>query len=187
MQDPDVDRAGRRPDRIRPAALSPACSSRDLPPFEKIFDDHGIYLRALLGQDVDSAIAHFQAKLDEADERTAKPTVPAAQTLVNLLVHGSGRLDAAIDVASQHLAGFSESSAGVSRRRAALPAGRPARAAGADRPRTRRPGEFRRRHCFSPDRARRDLGRPRSVNQGSSTSGARDRPADCAGLLVVLA
>ena len=43
--------------------LSPRLVFDGPPPFEKIFEDHGIYLRALLGQDVGPAIAHFRGKL----------------------------------------------------------------------------------------------------------------------------
>jgi len=87
--------------------LSPRLLFEGPPPFEKIFDDHGIYLKALLGQDVALAIAHFQGKItaENADEADA---CPPAQTLVNLLVH-VGRVDDAIDVASEHLAGLPES------------------------------------------------------------------------------
>lgn len=96
------------------------------PPFEDVYADHGIYLRALLGQDADAAVAHFRARL--APTPTPPPT-PAeaepeddlgfgengrddpvvAQVLVGLLVR-LGRLDEAIDVASEFLAGLPESS-----------------------------------------------------------------------------
>jgi hypothetical protein len=76
------------------------------PPFEKIFDDHGIYLKGLLGKDVDQAVAHFRGKLaaGASDENSSV----SAQTLVNLLVE-VGELDAAIEVAAEHLAGLPES------------------------------------------------------------------------------
>ncbi|HWE36493.1 MAG TPA: hypothetical protein VG406_08005 [Isosphaeraceae bacterium] len=91
------------------------------PPFDRPYEDHAVYLRALLGQDVDAAVAHFRAKLDapaqglpggfEIDPEflPAGPsdTVPA-QTLVVLLTR-LGRLEEAIDVASTHLAGVPES------------------------------------------------------------------------------
>jgi hypothetical protein len=80
------------------------------PPFERVYDDHGIYLRALLGQDVDRAIAHFRAKLPA---RSAEPSAYAseslpAQVLVRLLLR-LGRLEEAIEVAAEHLAGLPES------------------------------------------------------------------------------
>ncbi len=87
--------------------LSPRLQFEGPPPFERIFDDHGIYLRALLGQDVDRAIDHFQAKLS-ADAGAGHEDTLAAQTLVNLLVK-VGLTDAAIDVAAAHLAGLPDS------------------------------------------------------------------------------
>lgn len=76
------------------------------PPFEDLYEDHAVYLRALIGQDVDAAIAHFRAKLtpDEPDDRGDSPP---AQILVRLLLR-LGRLDQAIEVAADHLAGLPE-------------------------------------------------------------------------------
>jgi len=87
--------------------LSPRLQFEGPPPFQQIFDDHGIYLRALLGQDVDRAIEHFQAKLKLDDEAGPDDSLPA-QTLVNLLVR-VGRAGAAIDVAAAHLADLPDS------------------------------------------------------------------------------
>ena len=89
--------------------LSPRLQFEGVPPFERIFDDHGIYLRALLGRDVEAAIAHFRAKLGppEPGPDSPDPAVPA-QTLVNLLVR-LGRLEEAIDVSSQYLSGLPDS------------------------------------------------------------------------------
>ncbi len=89
--------------------LSPRLQFEGVPPFERIFDDHGIYLRALLGRDVEAAIAHFRAKLDPPDGEgdAPDPAVPA-QTLVILLVR-LGRLDEAIEVSSRYLAGLADS------------------------------------------------------------------------------
>lgn len=82
------------------------------PPFERTYIDHAVYLRALLGLDVDAAIAHFQAKLPPPgdDSSTGDPlgdTLPA-QVLVRLLVR-LNRIDQAIDIAAAHLAGVPES------------------------------------------------------------------------------
>jgi hypothetical protein len=89
--------------------LSPRLQFEGVPPFERIFDDHGIYLRALLGRDVDTAVAHFRAKLGPPDRgsESPDPAVPA-QTLVNLLVR-LGRLDEAIEVSSLYLSGLPDS------------------------------------------------------------------------------
>ncbi|MGE3819508.1 MAG: hypothetical protein AB7I30_08735 [Isosphaeraceae bacterium] len=88
------------------------------PPFDRVYEDHGVYLRALLGRDVEDALSHFRAKLSaEAPDPTEgfddgfgppqKDTAPA-QVLVGLLAR-LGRLDEAIDVASEHLAREPES------------------------------------------------------------------------------
>lgn len=88
--------------------LSPRLQFEGAPPFERTFDDHLIYLRALLGHDQDLAIAHLQKKLgsDLADD--PESTLPV-QVLVNLLAR-VGRLDQALDLAVARLAGFPEGS-----------------------------------------------------------------------------
>lgn len=50
------------------------------PPFENIYLDYGVYLRALLGEQADAAIAHFREKIIP-DEGTS-----AAEVLIDLLV-----------------------------------------------------------------------------------------------------
>jgi hypothetical protein len=77
------------------------------PPFEQLYEDHALYLRALLGQDVEEAIAHFHSKLPRPDSDGQDDTLPA-QILVRLLVR-LGRLEPAIDVAAAHLAGYPDS------------------------------------------------------------------------------
>ncbi len=77
------------------------------PPFERVYEDHAVYLRALLGQNVDEAIAHFRAKLSPTDPEGSSDSLPA-QVLVQLLTR-LNRLDEAIDVAAEHLAGVPES------------------------------------------------------------------------------
>ncbi|MEO6808167.1 MAG: hypothetical protein ABI353_03525 [Isosphaeraceae bacterium] len=77
-------------------------------PFEDVYEDHAAYLRTLLNQDADSGLAHFRAKLDPDDpERDPQNTLPA-QVLIRLFV-GLDRLDEAIDVAAEHLAGVPDS------------------------------------------------------------------------------
>src|SRR5262249_29563016 len=84
------------------------------PPFERPYEDHAVYLRALRGQGVDAAIAHFRDKLPAASETENDGEGPydrdpqAAQVLVRLLVR-LGRLEQAVDVAAEHLAGLPES------------------------------------------------------------------------------
>jgi hypothetical protein len=99
------------------------------PPFENVYEDHRIYFRTLLGQDVEAGIAHFRAKLDaavaeakeaaaEASQADAGPEPlalpmlgmagardnvnPAAEVLVGLLAR-VGRTDEAIAVSVEHL------------------------------------------------------------------------------------
>jgi hypothetical protein len=72
------------------------------PPFEDHYGDHAIYLQAILGQDVEAAIAHFLAKLPEPDPDGRDEAI-AAQILVRLLAR-LGRTGEALDVAAEHLA-----------------------------------------------------------------------------------
>ena len=76
------------------------------PPFDKLYDDHAIYLRALLGTDQDAAVDHFRGKLPPIDPDPDGDTIPA-QVLVRMLFR-LGRLDEAISVSAEHLAGVPE-------------------------------------------------------------------------------
>jgi hypothetical protein len=76
--------------------LSPMFHFRGEPPFEEIYRDHAIYLRAVLGEDVDAAIAHFRAKADGSEDTTA------AEVLIELLVQLE-RYDEAIRIACECL------------------------------------------------------------------------------------
>jgi tetratricopeptide (TPR) repeat protein len=87
--------------------LSPRLQFEGVRPFERIFDDHRRYLRALLGADVDAAISHFRDKLGQEDAADLESSLPA-QVLVNLLSR-LGRFDEAIDVFAKHLAHLPES------------------------------------------------------------------------------
>ena len=64
--------------------LSPMFAFKVDPPFQDVYTDHAIYLRALLDEDVDSAIAHFRQKVLDSDPEEVG-TAPA-QVLVTLLV-----------------------------------------------------------------------------------------------------
>jgi hypothetical protein len=77
------------------------------PPFEDHYGDHAVYLRALLGHDVEEAVAHFRAKLPAPDP-DARDEAIAAQVLVRLLVR-IGRPEEAVDVAAEHLAHLPDS------------------------------------------------------------------------------
>jgi hypothetical protein len=73
---------------------------RSDPPFENFYIDHGIYLRALRGDDVDGAVAHFRAKVEGYD-MTETGSGPA-QMLVGLLARLE-RYSEAIDISLRYL------------------------------------------------------------------------------------
>lgn len=75
-------------------------------PFENVYEDHDIYLRAVSGLDPDVAVSHFRTKLDEASDDRTKAEI--AQVLVKLLLR-LDRADAALDVAANYLAGYPDS------------------------------------------------------------------------------
>lgn len=77
------------------------------PPFEDHYGDHAVYLRALLGQNVEEAIVHFQSKLPAPDPDGRDEAI-AAQVLVRLLVR-IGRTEDAIEIAAEHLAQLPDS------------------------------------------------------------------------------
>jgi hypothetical protein len=80
--------------------LSPRCRFGSDPPFEDSYRDYGVYLAILAGDKVEEGIAHFQAKLENADPDEIG-TYPA-QVLVNLLL--TLRRDReALAVARRHL------------------------------------------------------------------------------------
>lgn len=89
--------------------LSPRLQYEGTPPFDRVFDDHGIFLKALRGRDIEEGVAHFRAKLAEVEATPDDPesTLPA-QALVNLLWR-LDRNDEAIDVAERELATVPES------------------------------------------------------------------------------
>ena len=72
--------------------LDPMFQFADEPPFENTYTDHGIYLRALAGEDVDRAVRHFEDKAARADP-DREGTRPA-EVLVNLLIRLSRYEDA---------------------------------------------------------------------------------------------
>jgi hypothetical protein len=64
--------------------LAPMFHFRSDPPFEDTYADHAFYLRALLGQEVDQAIAHFRRKVKETD--AAPRDMTPVEVLIELLV-----------------------------------------------------------------------------------------------------
>jgi hypothetical protein len=83
--------------------LAPMFHFRGDPPFEDTYADHAVYLRALLGESVDQAIAHFRKKAAETDPRDTTP----AEVLIELLV----RLRRYAEAIQASLEFFSDSSA----------------------------------------------------------------------------
>jgi hypothetical protein len=80
--------------------LAPMFHYADDPPFENTYTDHGIYLRALAGEDVDRAVAHFEQKAASADPD--RDGTRPAQVLVELLIRLS-RYDDAIHAFRRYL------------------------------------------------------------------------------------
>jgi len=72
--------------------LAPMYQYTGEPPFDNPYSDHAIYLRALLGQDVDAAVDHFRAKAPESPF--------ANDVFVDFLVR-LDRLEEAIDASRQ--------------------------------------------------------------------------------------
>jgi hypothetical protein len=74
----------------------------DDPPFDRAYDDRRIYLKALLGEDVDLAIRHFdeKARASDADRDGYRP----AEVLVELLIRLE-RYDDAISAFRRYLMG----------------------------------------------------------------------------------
>ncbi len=75
------------------------------PPFEDTYVDYGFYYNALLGHDVDAAIAHFENKTKTHDADQVGPI--AEETLVDLLVR-LGRNDEAVTIMTERLLGKHE-------------------------------------------------------------------------------
>ncbi len=82
------------------SALGSMFEHEDDPPFEG-YDDRGLYLRALLGENVDQAVSHFEKKIARFD-RNHYGTRPA-EVLIQLLSR-VGRYGEAINVHRRHLA-----------------------------------------------------------------------------------
>jgi hypothetical protein len=80
--------------------LSPLFQYKGHPPFDNIYVDYAVYMRAMLGEDVDAAIAHFRQKVAAVDpnEGGSGP----AQVLVGLLAR-LGRYPEAIDASIEYL------------------------------------------------------------------------------------
>jgi hypothetical protein len=82
--------------------LGPLFQFADEPPFQDTYTDHGIYLKALAGEDIDLAVAHFEERAANADPD--KDGYRPAEVLVELLRRLS-RHGAAIDAFQRYLTG----------------------------------------------------------------------------------
>lgn len=80
--------------------LGPLFQYSDDPPFERAYEDRGVYLNALAGEDVDRAVKHFDDKAAGSDPDRAG-TQPA-EVLVQLLVR-LARYDDAIKAFRRYL------------------------------------------------------------------------------------
>src|SRR5207249_4351586 len=79
---------------------SPRYRGEGQPPFDQPYTDEKIFLRTLLGEQVEEGISHFRAKLEAADLYEIG-TMPA-EALVNLLLRVD-RPAEAVKVFAQHL------------------------------------------------------------------------------------
>lgn len=70
--------------------LAPLFQFSDDPPFERAYEDRRIYLKALLGEDVDRAVGHFDAKAarSDPDRDGRRPAEVLVQLLVRLERYG---------------------------------------------------------------------------------------------------
>ena len=96
--------------------LSPKHSYEGDPPFEKVYEDHAVYFRTVLGIGVDEGIHHFRSKLStvplsstETESEYSTDDIITAQVLIGLLAR-IGRPGEALDVASEYLGGVADSS-----------------------------------------------------------------------------
>jgi len=80
--------------------LASTFQHRGDPPFENVYSDHAVYLRALLERDRDAAVAHFREKAASLDP--GEHGYGPAQVLVTLLVR-LGRYREAIEASLQFL------------------------------------------------------------------------------------
>jgi hypothetical protein len=80
------------------ARLKGVFEERAEPPFDNFYVDHGVYLRALQGKDVESAVAHFRKKFEQAVE-----PIEIAEVLVGLLARLE-RYGEAIEISQTYLA-----------------------------------------------------------------------------------
>jgi hypothetical protein len=84
--------------------LAPMFHYKGDPPFENIYVDYGIFLRALAGENTDAAIAHFRKKASDADPED--PAGAAAAQVLVMLLGRRKRYGEAIEVSLEFLQGI---------------------------------------------------------------------------------
>ncbi|MBI3823204.1 MAG: hypothetical protein HY289_11075 [Planctomycetes bacterium] len=85
--------------------LSPRFRYQSEPPFEDQYADYDKYLAILTGEDVEGGLAHFRAKVEANDPKTAG-TFPA-EIYINLLMR-VGRKEEALDAVRKYIAPLGE-------------------------------------------------------------------------------
>lgn len=85
------------------AHLSHEFKMRGEPPFEDIYRDHAVYLRAMLGDDLDAAIRFFRSKI--IAQHDPMHAIQSAQVLIGLLVRQE-RYSEAVQMSLEHLSGI---------------------------------------------------------------------------------
>lgn len=85
------------------AHLSAELRMRGEAPFDDIYRDHALYLRALLGEDLEAAIAWLKEKISSQEDPLLR--AQSAQVLVGLLVRHE-RYGEAVPISMEHLSGF---------------------------------------------------------------------------------
>jgi hypothetical protein len=80
--------------------LGPLFQYSEDPPFDRVYTDRAVYLRALLGENVEQAVEHFDAKAANSDRD--RDGYRPAEVLVDLLVR-LGRYDDAVKAFRRYL------------------------------------------------------------------------------------
>jgi hypothetical protein len=83
--------------------LSPRLRYEGEVPFERTYEDHGVYFEALLGRDVDRAVGMLSSKLGAAAEQGDEVAITASAAALVRLFDRTGRLEEAISVAAKWL------------------------------------------------------------------------------------
>ena len=80
------------------------------PPFEDVYVDHGVYLKALLDIDFENALSHFRSKISPRDDSWFDPSASLPPQVLILLLVRASRFVEAISVFREHLLSVPEGS-----------------------------------------------------------------------------